>query len=41
MEYRLKEEEIYVMNADGSSQTRLTASTGDDLYSDWSPGVVS
>jgi Tol biopolymer transport system component len=29
-------QEIYVMNADGSSQTRLTTATGDDQYPVWS-----
>jgi len=27
--------EIYTMNADGSSQTRLTNSPGNDLVPDW------
>jgi Tol biopolymer transport system component len=29
--------EIYVMNADGSGQTRLTNHPGEDSYPDWSP----
>ena len=29
--------EIYVMNADGSGQTRLTDNPGPDLYPNWSP----
>src|SRR5262249_54696605 len=28
-------DEIYVMNADGSSQTRFTAAAGDDTTADW------
>ena len=29
--------EIYVMNADGSNQTRLTSDPADDYYPSWSP----
>jgi len=29
--------EIYVMNADGSNQLRLTDHPGDDMYPSWSP----
>ena len=29
--------ELYVMNADGSNQTRLTNNTTDDYYPTWSP----
>ena len=29
--------EIYVMNADGSAQTRVTNNSGDDTYPTWSP----
>ena len=29
--------DIYVMNADGSGQTRLTDNAGSDSQSDWSP----
>lgn len=29
--------EIYVMNSDGTEQTRLTSSSGDDLEPSWSP----
>ncbi len=29
--------EIYVMNADGSNQTRLTTNAADDRHADWSP----
>ncbi len=33
----LSNQEIWVMNADGSSQTRLTTRTGSDLVPQWSP----
>ncbi|MBM3143047.1 MAG: hypothetical protein FJ005_08450 [Chloroflexi bacterium] len=29
--------EIYVVNADGSNQTRLTNTSASDLYPTWSP----
>ena len=29
--------EIYVMNADGNNQTRLTDNSADDVYPTWSP----
>lgn len=29
--------EIYVMNADGSNQTRLTNNSASDVYAAWSP----
>ena len=29
--------EIYVMNADGSGQTRLTTNEANDVHPDWSP----
>lgn len=29
--------ELYVMNANGTGQTRLTFAPGNDVYSDWSP----
>jgi Tol biopolymer transport system component len=33
----INNDEIYVMNADGSNQTRLTFRPGNDQYPDWSP----
>lgn len=33
--------EIYTMNPDGSSQTRITTSAGRDANPDWSPDGVS
>jgi TolB protein len=30
-------DEIYVMDADGSNQTNLTNSPGDDAHPSWSP----
>ena len=30
-------DEIYVMNADGTNQTRLTNAVGNDIFSSWSP----
>ena len=30
-------DEIYVMDADGSKQTNLTSNSADDLYPDWGP----
>jgi Tol biopolymer transport system component len=29
--------EIYVMDSDGSGQTRLTNNTAEDYYPDWGP----
>ena len=37
MSSRDASQEIYVMNADGTGQTRLTASPGADRNPDWSP----
>jgi len=30
-------EEIYVMSADGSEQTRVTKNLADDVFPNWSP----
>ena len=32
--------EIYIMNADGSSQTRLTNNAADDSFPSWGPTAV-
>ncbi len=34
-------DEVYVMNADGSGQTRLTVSTGTDVRPDWQRVLVT